>query len=84
MMNLNIQGFVNEMSYDLTMQELEDIVIKYQPVILDFVVNNQYNYKMKREFNEVCEIIRSKKFFKTISLLIQSGRVAIERTSMSL
>ena len=34
---LTIKGFVNEMSYDLTMQELEDIVIKYQPVILDFI-----------------------------------------------
>jgi hypothetical protein len=60
------------MSYDLTMNELENIVIEYQPVIIDFIVNNQYNYKMKREFEEVCSVIRGNKFFKTISLLIQS------------
>ena len=68
----NINGFLNEMSYDLTMNELENIVIEYQPVIIDFIVNNQYNYKMKREFEEVCSVIRGNKFFKTISLLIQS------------
>lgn len=72
MKNLNIRGFMNEMSYDLTMQELENLVIDYQPVILDYIVNNQYNYKARKEFNEVCEVLRSDKFFNTISLLIQA------------
>lgn len=69
---LTIKGFVNEMSYDLTMQELETVVLDYQETLIDFFVNNQYNYKMKREFNEVCEIIRGDRFFKTISALINS------------
>lgn len=69
---LTIKGFVNEMSYDLTMQELETIVLDYQETLIDFFVNNQYNYKMKREFNEVCEIIRGDRFFRTISALINS------------
>jgi hypothetical protein len=72
MNNLTIQGFVNEMSYDLSMQELENLVIDYQHVILDYVVNNQYNYKARKEFNEVCSLIRSDKFFKSISFLIQA------------
>ena len=72
MNNLNIRGFVNEMSYDLTMRELENLVVDYQPVILDFIINNQYNYKSRKEFNEVCELIRSDKFFDTISMLINS------------
>jgi hypothetical protein len=58
MNNLNIKGFVNEMSYDLTMRELENLVVDYQPVILDYIINNQYNYKSRKEFNEVCELIR--------------------------
>ena len=73
MRELNIKGFVNEMSYDLTMQELEAAVIDYQDVIIDYFVNNMYNYKAKKEFNEVCEIIRGKRFMNTISYLINSG-----------
>lgn len=72
MNNLNIKGFVNEMSYDLTMRELENLVVDYQPVILDYIINNQYNYKSRKEFNEVCELIRHDKFFDTISMLINS------------
>ena len=75
---LNIRGFINEMSYELTMQQLEALVVDYQDVILDYFVTNQYNYKFKKEFNEVCELIRSDKFFKTISALIQSGDSRID------
>ena len=75
---LNIRGFINEMSYDLTMQQLEALVVDYQDVILDYFVTNQYNYKFKKEFSEVCELIRSDKFFKTISALIQSGDSRID------
>ena len=72
MNNLTIKGFVNEMSYDLSMQELERLVVDYQDVIIDYFVNNQYNFKVKREFNEVCELLRSDKFFKTLAALIQT------------
>lgn len=75
---LNIRGFMNEMSYDLSMQELEALVVDYQNVILDYFVTNQYNFKVKREFKEVCELIRSDKFFKTISALIQTGDSRID------
>lgn len=75
---LNIRGFMNEMSYDLSMQELEALVVDYQNVILDYFVANQYNFKVKREFKEVCELIRSDKFFKTISALIQTGDSRID------
>ena len=73
MRELTIKGFVNEMSYDLSMQDLEAVVIDYQDVIIDYFVNNMYNYKAKKEFNEVCEIIRGKRYINTISYLINSG-----------
>ena len=73
MRELNIKGFINEMSYDLTMQEMERIVVDYQDVILDYFVNNVYNYKTRREFNEVCEVIRSKKYMMSLAGLINSG-----------
>ena len=70
MNNLTIKGFINEMSYNLTMQELEALVIDYQDVLIDYFVNNRYSYKNKVEFNEVCELVRSDKYMKTISALI--------------
>lgn len=72
MKELNIRGFINEMSYDLTMQELEALVIDYQDVLINYFVNNMYNYKARREFNEVCELVRSERFIRTISGLINS------------
>lgn len=72
MRELNIRGFINEMSYDLSMQELEALVLDYQDVLIDFVVNNQYNYKSKKEFSEVCELIRTNRFIRTIAGLINS------------
>lgn len=72
MRELNIRGFINEMSYELSMQELEALVIDYQEVLIDYYVNNQYNYKNKKEFNEVCELVRSSRFIRTISGLINS------------
>ena len=72
MKELTIRGFINEMSYDLTMQELEALVIDYQDVLINYFVNNMYNYKARREFNEVCELVRSERFMRTISGLINS------------
>jgi hypothetical protein len=68
----NINMFMNEITHDLTMQELEELVIDNQNNILDFIINNQYNYKYRREFRELCEVLRGEKFFNTISALIQS------------
>ena len=67
---LTIKGFVNEMSYNLTMQELEALVVDYQDVLIDYFINNRYSYKNKYEYNEVCELVRSDKYIKTISALI--------------
>lgn len=75
---LTIKGFVNEMSYNLTMQELENLVVDYQDVLIDYFVNNQYNYKAKREFNEVCELVRSDRYFRTISTLVQTDDERID------
>lgn len=71
-MEKTIKGFMNEMSYKLNMEELETIIVDYQDTIIDFVVNHQYVAKYKREMFELCEVIRSDKYFKTISAMIQA------------
>ena len=41
----NINNFMNEMSYNLSLQELEEVIVDYQDVIIEFIINNQYNKK---------------------------------------
>ena len=72
MRNLNVQGFINEMSYKLTMQELEEKIVEYQDVIIDYMVSDQYNFKVRREFLEVCEVLRQDKCLNTIAGLAMS------------
>lgn len=69
----NINEFMNEMSYDLSLQEIESVIVDYQDTIITFIVNNQYNKKYSKEFKEVCEEIRSKKFFSVLSRMIHEG-----------
>ena len=78
MEKLTIKGFMNEMSYKLNMEELEALVIDYQDVIIDYIINNQYVFKNKKEVFEVCELIRSDKYFRTLSMLIESGDERIQ------
>ena len=72
MMNLTIKGFLNEMSYKNSMEELENIVVDYQNVLIDYFINNQYSFKAKKEFNEVCEILRRDDYFTTIFSLVNN------------
>lgn len=69
---MTVQGLINELTYDLTMEELENLVIDSQDIVLEFIVNDAYNYKQKKLYNELCESIRSEKYFNTISLLINA------------
>lgn len=71
-MEKTIRGFINEMSYKLNMEELETVVVEYQDVIIDYIVNHQYVAKYKKEMFELCEVIRSDKYFKTISVMIHA------------
>ena len=72
MKKLTIQGLVNELSYDLNMEELEKLVLDYQDTVIDFITSNQYSQKNKREFREVCDELRSDKYFRTVALLINA------------
>ena len=67
----NINNFMNEMSYNLSLQELEEVIVDYQDVIIEFIINNQYNKKYSKEFKEVCSEIRSDKFFSVLSRMIR-------------
>lgn len=71
MRELNIKEFLNEMSWNLSLPELEEIIVKYQDVIIEFIVNNQYNNKNKHQFKEVCEVIRQERFFRVLAGMIQ-------------
>jgi hypothetical protein len=73
MMNLTINGFVNEMSYDLSLEELETIIFDYQELLIEYFVNNRYNNKLKKEFREVCDVVSCDKYFKTLASLINQG-----------
>ena len=77
-MERTIKGFINEMSYKLNMEEIENIIVDYQDTIIEYIVNHQYVAKCKREMFELCEVIRSDKFFKTISVMIQAEDDRIE------
>ena len=72
MKRLTIQGLVNELSYDLNMEELEKLVLDYQDTVIDFITSNQYSQRNKREFREVCDELRSDKYFRTVALLINA------------
>lgn len=69
---ITVQGLINELTYNLSMEELESLVIDSQEVVLEFVVNDAYNYKQKKLYQELCEAIRSEKYFNTLALLINS------------
>lgn len=71
-MEKTIKGFINEMSYKLNMEELERVIVDYQDTIIDYIVNHQYVAKYKREMFELCEVIRSDKYFKTIAVMIEA------------
>jgi hypothetical protein len=73
MRELNIKEFINEMSWNLSLQEAEEVIVKYQDTIINFIVNNQYNYKNKHIFKEVCEIIRQDRFFQVLACMINDG-----------
>ena len=72
MENLTIKGFINEMSYKMNLEELENTFFKYQDTIIDFIVKNVYDFKERNLFNEVCEIIRSDKFMSLIGSIVYS------------
>lgn len=72
MKRLTIQGLVNELSYDLNMEELEKLVLDYQETVIDFITSNQYSYKNKKEFQDICSELRSDKYFRTLALLINA------------
>lgn len=72
MKKLTVENFINEMSYDLRMEEMENVVLKYQEVLVVYFMNSRYNYKEKNRFHEVCGIIRTEKFMNTMEKLIDS------------
>lgn len=74
---LTVEGLMNEMSYDLKMEELENVIVDYQDVVIEFFVNNAYNYKKRKELYAISDLIRSDKYFKTLALMINGEDLRI-------
>lgn len=72
MRKLNVQELLNELTYDLRMEELEEVVLGSQDAVIDFVVNDAYNFKRKSEYHELCDALVKEKYWNTISLLINA------------
>lgn len=69
--NLNIENFLNEMSYELNVVELERAVVKYQDVLIRYFTSSQWIRSEKKNFHEACSIIRSDKFLNTLEYLME-------------
>ena len=78
MEKLNVQGFINEMSYNTNLEETENLFFKYQTTIIDYVVTNAYNFKERKTFYELCDVIRSKKFMDLMQLIVFSDEDRIK------
>lgn len=72
MRKLTIENFLNEMSYDLRMEELSNTVLKYQEVVVEYFVTSRYSYKERKRLHEVCEIIRSDRYLTSLDSLISN------------
>lgn len=72
MRKLNVQELLNELTYELGMEELEEVVLGSQDAVIEFVVNEGYSFKQKKAFYELCDAIRDDKYWSTISLLINA------------
>lgn len=78
MRNLTIENFLNEMSYDLRMEELENVVRKYQEVVLRYVLGYQYIFKEKKRMHEVFEVLRSEKYLATLEKMVEDTDGVLE------
>lgn len=70
MRKLTIENFLNEMSYDLRMEELSNVVLKYQDVVVEYFVTSKHSYKERKRLHEVCEIIRSDRYLTSVDSLL--------------
>lgn len=65
-MRLTIKNFFNEMSYDLKVKEVENIVIKYQDTIISFIKRNRLKESAQDEIIKLKDIIKEDKFIQAI------------------
>lgn len=70
MERLNVQGFINEMSYGMNLEESENLFFKYQDTIIDYVVKNAYSFKERKQLFELCEVLRSEKFMNLMHMIV--------------
>ena len=70
MKKLNVKNFLNEMSYDLRLSELEQCLLKYQDIIVEYFSKNMFKYKERRTMHELMDIIGSSRVIEALNHLV--------------
>lgn len=61
---LTIKNFLNEMTYDLNMSEMEKAVEKYQFVLINYVKDYRFKFSKRSEFEEVMSYVADDRFLE--------------------
>lgn len=70
MKKLTVKNFLNEMSYDLRLSEIERCLLKYQDIIVEYFSNNMFKYKERRTIHELMDILSSSEVIKALNQLV--------------
>lgn len=70
MKKLTVRNFLNEMSYDLRLSEIERCLLKYQDIIVEYFSNNMFKYKERGTIHELMDILSSSKVIKALNQLV--------------
>lgn len=70
MKKLTVRNFLNEMSYDLRLSEIERCLLKYQDIIVEYFSNNMFKYKERRTIHELMDILSSSEVIKALNQLV--------------
>ena len=61
---LTIKNFLNEMTYDLNMSEMEKVVEKYQIILINYVKDCRFKFSKRNEFEEVMSYVADDRFLE--------------------
>lgn len=70
---LTIKNFLNEMTYDLNMCEMEKAVQKYQDILINYVKDYRFKLSKRDEFEKVMTYISDYKFLEATERIAKSS-----------
>ena len=72
-MEKTIRTFINEMSYEKSLAEMEELVIEYQTTLIEFIAADRFVFEKRDLLDEVYALIRSDRYFNMLGSLINSS-----------